>query len=47
MMTNPLRIDAKSLTYALARRLCKAFTFIAGVPIVCQIFARKGFKGRL
>jgi len=28
------------------RRLCEASAFIAGVPIVCQIFARKaGVKG--
>ena len=48
----PLRIHAKSLSDALAcskkiacgaslRQLCEASAFMAKVPIVCQIFARK------
>ena len=53
MLKKPLRIHAKSLSDALApskrkvargaglRRLCEASTFIVGVPIVCQILARK------
>jgi len=53
MMKTPVRIQAKSLSDALApskkkiacgaglRRFCEASAFIAGVPIVCQIFARK------
>jgi len=52
IIKEPLRIHAKSLSDALApsqkiacgaglRRLCEASAFIAGVPIVCQIFARK------
>ena len=53
MIKKPLRIHTKSLSDALApskkkfvcgaglRQLCKASTFIAGVPIVCQIFATK------
>jgi len=53
MIKKPVRIHAKSLSDALApskkefacgarlRRLCEASAFIAGVPIVCQIFARK------
>ena len=51
-MKKPLRIHAKSLSDALApskkiacgtglRRLCKAFAFLARVPIVYQILARK------
>jgi len=51
MIKNSLRIHAKSLSDTLApsktkiaydpglRRLCEASAFIAGVPIVCQIFA--------
>ena len=53
MMKTPLRIHAKSLSDSLAhsknkiasgaglRPLCEASAFMAGVPIVCQIFARK------
>jgi len=53
MIKKPLRIQAKSLSDALApskqkiacsaglRRLCEASAFIAEVPIVCQMFARK------
>jgi len=53
MIKKRLRIHAKSLSDALApskkkiasgaglRRLCEASAFIPGVPIVCQIFARK------
>ena len=52
MIEKPLRIHAKSLSDALApskkiacgadiQRLCEASAFIAGVPIVCKIFARK------
>ena len=53
MMKKPLKIHAKSLSDALVpftkeiacgarlRRLFDASAFIDGVPIVCQIFARK------
>jgi len=53
MMKKPLRIHAKSLSDALApstkrfacsaglRRLCEDSAFMAGVTIVCRIFARK------
>jgi len=56
MIKKPLRIHAKSLSDALApsktkiaygaglRQLCEASAFIAGVPIVCQIFARKAAR---
>jgi len=57
MIKKPLRIYAKSLSDALApskkkidcsadlRRICEASAFIAEVPIVCQIFARKAGWG--
>jgi len=53
MIKKRLRIHANSLSEALApskkkiacgaglRQLCEASAFIAGVPIVCQIFARR------
>jgi len=56
MIKKPLRMHAKSLSDALApskkinacgtglRRLCEASAFISGVPIVCQIFARKAHR---
>ena len=45
MIKKTLRIHAKSLSDALAPSNKKNSAFIAGVPIVCQIFARKAVRG--